>query len=215
MAFGYQEFRSTNAMFQCQATLPTFLGRSPHWKQFAVLVTEQWPLGDLRARGSSNGCVHCHQLYRSILAEVTLNISSPSINEQQFSLPLVCRRPNVKKPSWSFLWKSDDFMHKWWSLWSHCAALGRLGCSTVNLQCFLDWKAGGPDFHLEESCKHLELCASILLFLLVAGFILKLKVQSRTQEEAVFLLRERFVSPYLSKPKHRCLIPRQMSMSAP
>lgn len=73
-------------------------------------------------------------------------------------------------------------------------------CHVVNLQCFLDWKAEDGDLHLKERCKYLELSASMLLiYLPVAGFLLKLKVQSRTQEETVLLFRKRLISPYLSE----------------
>ena len=107
-----------------------------------------------------------------------------------------------------FPWRSGCFML---SAWLHQVCSTRPRCRIVSLWCFLDWKAEDADFHLEMRCKYRELSASILLlYLLVAGFLLELKVQSRTQEEIVFLLRERFISPYLSQPRRRYLILRQL-----
>lgn len=75
----------------------------------------------------------------------------------------------------------------------------------------VQWKAEDADFHLRRDQSTWNfLQVPCYLYLIVAGFLLK--VQSRTQGEPVSLLRVRFISPYLSQPKHRYLILRQLSM---
>lgn len=167
-------------------------------------IIEQWESGHLRASDSNLIGVH-----------IATSFTDPPTTVEhlwsltQFNFPLVCIMPSVKTLVAPLLE----------GLVALCNMLGcmqvcstRFGCQMVSFLYFLDWKAEDSDFDLEKRWKYLEPSANILLlYLPLAGFLLKLKVQSRTQAETMFLFRERFISPYLSQPKHRYLILRQLS----
>lgn len=165
-------------------------------------IIEQWESGPLRASDSNLIGVH-----------IATSFTDPSTTVEhlrsltQFNFPLVCIMPSVKTLVAPLLE----------GLVALCNILGcmqvcstRFGCQMVSFWYFLDWKAEDSDFDLEKRWKYPEPSGNILLLYLPLASLL-LKVQSRTQAETVFLFRERFISPYLSQPKHRYLILRQLS----